>query len=372
MVPQATAFVGVGSAGLVGRRLRLGARARTEQRGRLLACAHGKTLTRGWVTRAIVRRDVVAKAARKEPASAEMEPAPAATGRGGRVIVWLRDELRLHDNPALSFAANDADSVLVVYVFDRRLLEKKFENDVAFLKESILDLQSSLRELGSDLVLLDGMPEICLPDLCERTGARAVVFHRAISLQQIEIENALMDKLDTKGKESIQMWSNTMYELEETPFNLRTIPWEYEQFEKEVRAEGKLSKPLPPVDKLPTFLKEETASTFPSWLAKGESSPGLKGGEQAALNRLEECLKLDVQDGGKLVWDIRPWFERGCLSPRTVKARLLSVGRYLGPERLKVIESELFLWDFFRFISLVRSIMNLESHVPKERKSIIP
>eukprot|EP00188_Purpureofilum_apyrenoidigerum_P000912 Plantae.Rhodophyta-Purpureofilum_apyrenoidigerum.ctg14623.p2 GENE.Plantae.Rhodophyta-Purpureofilum_apyrenoidigerum.ctg14623~~Plantae.Rhodophyta-Purpureofilum_apyrenoidigerum.ctg14623.p2 ORF type:complete len:344 (+),score=60.01 Plantae.Rhodophyta-Purpureofilum_apyrenoidigerum.ctg14623:127-1032(+) len=301
-----------------------------------------------------------------------MEPAPAAIGRGGRVIVWLQDELRLHDNPALSFAAKDADSVLIVYVFDRRLLDRKSQEYVAFLKESILDLQSSLREMGSDLVLLDGPPEICLPDFCERTGARAVIFHRAISLTQIEIENTLIDKLSTSGKKSVRMWSNTMYELEETPFNLRTIPWEYEQFEKEVRAEGKPSKPLPPVDNLPAFPKEETSDTFPAWLAGGQSSSALRGGERAALSRLEECLKADVQEGKKFVWNIRPWFERGCLSPRTVKAKLLSVGRFLAPERLKLIETELILWDFFRFISLVRSIMNAESHMPKEQRSVIP
>lgn len=65
-------------------------------------------------------------------------------------------------------------------------------------------------------------------------------------------------------------------------------------------------------------------------------------------------------------------FEHGCLSPRLVKERLKTVSDKFTPENLQLLDTELILWDFFRFISLVRAIMNIEAHLPKKSKSIIP
>ena len=39
-------------------------------------------------------------------------------------IVWIRDDFRLQDNPALSFATNNHEFVSAIYIYDK----KEFDN----------------------------------------------------------------------------------------------------------------------------------------------------------------------------------------------------------------------------------------------------
>lgn len=129
----------------------------------------------------------------------------------------------------------------------------------------------------------------------------------------------------------------------------------------------------------------------PSWIYHGKSGSvsGLRrssngelwplGGEHAALESVDAKLRMELSCGsmGRIpstAWDVGLWLEAGCLSPRWMKEKLTAVGKGGGikPERLKALETELILGDFYRFIALVRAIMNIESALPKERKSIIP
>ena|GEM_PF-6106049 len=41
------------------------------------------------------------------------------------VILWLRNDLRIHDNPALSLALIVCDQIIPVYVFESRIGETK-------------------------------------------------------------------------------------------------------------------------------------------------------------------------------------------------------------------------------------------------------
>ena len=42
-----------------------------------------------------------------------------------RAIVWFRNDLRLHDNEALTEALKHADEIIPVYVFDERIFGGK-------------------------------------------------------------------------------------------------------------------------------------------------------------------------------------------------------------------------------------------------------
>lgn len=72
------------------------------------------------------------------------------------VAVFTRD-LRVHDNPMLAAAARGADAVVPLFVRDQRITGSEFaEGRKKFLKESLNDLDMSLRELGGRLVVRDG------------------------------------------------------------------------------------------------------------------------------------------------------------------------------------------------------------------------
>ena len=78
-----------------------------------------------------------------------------------RFIWFVRNDLRLHDNPVLAQIARHKGSaeVLPVYIFDprhfgttRRDSPKTGSFRSKFLLESVNDLRASLRSIGSDLV----------------------------------------------------------------------------------------------------------------------------------------------------------------------------------------------------------------------------
>jgi len=78
-------------------------------------------------------------------------------------IYWFRNDLRLEDNPALMLACKNADFLLPIYVHDARLegetqwgFPRVSEQRKVFLQESLADLRTQLRHLGSDLFELSG------------------------------------------------------------------------------------------------------------------------------------------------------------------------------------------------------------------------
>jgi deoxyribodipyrimidine photolyase len=75
------------------------------------------------------------------------------------VVVLFTRDLRVRDNPALAAAARDAAEVVPVFVLDPAILETPFgrsANRRRFLAQSLTDLDQSLRQLGSSLVVRRG------------------------------------------------------------------------------------------------------------------------------------------------------------------------------------------------------------------------
>jgi deoxyribodipyrimidine photo-lyase len=103
-------------------------------------------------------------------------------------LLWLRRDLRLHDNPAL-VAAAAADSLLPVYIVDPRRhgpvpfggaesfeFEKIGSHRAAFRCEALADLRARLRSRGSDLVVRTGTPDTdyCNCSPVDRRDRRAI------------------------------------------------------------------------------------------------------------------------------------------------------------------------------------------------------
>jgi deoxyribodipyrimidine photo-lyase len=91
-------------------------------------------------------------------------------------IWWLRRDLRLTDNQALKAALEEADQVIPVFILDPRLLGSPYvgEKRLAFLMAGLRQLDSSLREVGSRLVVRRGRPEQELERLVEEGEAEAI------------------------------------------------------------------------------------------------------------------------------------------------------------------------------------------------------
>jgi deoxyribodipyrimidine photo-lyase len=76
-------------------------------------------------------------------------------------IVWLRRDLRIHDNAALYHALRENQDVQVAFVFDTDILDKLDDDSdarVSFIYDCLLSLKSDLEKLGSSLLVLHGKP----------------------------------------------------------------------------------------------------------------------------------------------------------------------------------------------------------------------
>src|SRR5690606_12420439 len=95
-------------------------------------------------------------------------------------ICWLRRDLRLQDNHALS-EATLAGETQIVFVFDTKILNKlKNKNDqrVSFIYDSLIEIEKELQKRGSSLLILYGDPVKEIPAIAKKLKAKALYFNR--------------------------------------------------------------------------------------------------------------------------------------------------------------------------------------------------
>ena len=96
-------------------------------------------------------------------------------------VCWIRRDLRLTDNVALSSATAQSKEVVLVFVFDSNILGKINNNNdrrITFIYESLQEIDQELREKGSALVVLRGDPKIQIPQFSKRIKANAIFVNR--------------------------------------------------------------------------------------------------------------------------------------------------------------------------------------------------
>jgi len=94
-------------------------------------------------------------------------------------LVWLRRDLRVHDNAALYHALKHCRQVHVAFVFDTAILDAlpRADRRVEFIRESLVELDARLRELGGPhcgLIVRHGVAEHEIPRLAHQLGVLAV------------------------------------------------------------------------------------------------------------------------------------------------------------------------------------------------------
>ena len=89
-------------------------------------------------------------------------------------LLWLRQDLRLSDNPALCYAA-ERGAVVPVFIWDDAKPWTPGGASRWWLHHSLASLQQDLRERGSDLLILQGQASQLLPALIKTLQADAVV-----------------------------------------------------------------------------------------------------------------------------------------------------------------------------------------------------
>ena len=94
--------------------------------------------------------------------------------------MWIRNDLRLHDNEAFSQAI-DNDSVLLVYIYDRTLIKRDTVSSfhLKFIEESLDDLSDELKKkFGATLNIYHSDTLDVFRDLLSRYQVKNVFSNR--------------------------------------------------------------------------------------------------------------------------------------------------------------------------------------------------
>jgi deoxyribodipyrimidine photo-lyase len=96
-------------------------------------------------------------------------------------ILWFRKDLRLDDNAALHAAIDAGGPVIPVYIRepDGLNIGPLGAAQAWWLHHSLAALKTSLKSLGSDLVLVSGDAADSLADMARKTGAHTIYVNRA-------------------------------------------------------------------------------------------------------------------------------------------------------------------------------------------------
>src|SRR6476660_3894266 len=124
-----------------------------------------------------------------------------ATDRQPPVIVWLRDNLRLADNRALSAAAETGQPVLAIYVYDDASPGLRPLGGASrwWLHHSLTALGRDLAEAGATLTILRGAAGTIVPQFAQHIGATAVFWSRRYGGAERAIDTHIKTRLGELG-----------------------------------------------------------------------------------------------------------------------------------------------------------------------------
>ena len=260
-------------------------------------------------------------------------------------LVWLRDDLRVADNPALVAAVERGGPVAVVYLLDEQSPAARPLGGASrwWLHGSLLALSRDLTALGGSLTLRRGPAIEAIPALVAEIGAGAVFWNRRYGAMR-EVDAALKSSLTDQGIVVSSFGASLLYE----PWRITSGSGDpYKVFTPFWRACLASADPRPPLpapvaidglagggDELDDWT---LLPTRPDW-AEGLRAAWVPG-STGAHDRLEHFVEHGLplyhrrdEPGVEATSRLSPHLRFGELSPHQVWAR---VQQSLSPEASK-------------------------------------
>lgn len=322
------------------------------------------------------------------------------------VLFWFRNDLRLHDQPALQAAlASGARYLLPVACLpapDERATwgwERARPQRRAWLHGALRDLDRQLSSLGCPLLVCDGDPATVLPALAAAVGATELYCEDIAAPE----EQQQVAALRAAGLAVHTSWQSSLLDPQYLPWTVDALPASYTPFRQAVERAARVAIPAtsvptapvtaplaapsalvpaplaPPAALLPWPPAASAANaSLPGYRAsllatRGDALPvdprsslpvgpaGLQGGETAALAHLHQYLQRRLPDSYKRTrnrlqgvdfsskWS--PWLANGALSARRIVAEVRAYEAQHGAN-----EGSYWLWfellwrDYFRLL----------------------
>ena len=256
-------------------------------------------------------------------------------------LVWHRNDLRVHDHPALNAAVAGGPCLGLVIIEPRERNYLSIRRQ-AWFHLNVRELSRAYRDRGGTLIIKSGYPWEVLPALATQTSATAV---RA--LKRYSPDGQVWDKKTEMSLRIPIFWhaGNYLYEPGTVVKNDSTS---YVIFSPYARRAKKFPwpDPLPSPEVIPgpqtTALGEIPDEPIDCSLPEAGEGPALKLLDSFLINGVENYHKTRNALDGRGTSHLSPYFTLGVLSPRLAAS---VVTKLSGPGSEKWL-AELFWRDF--------------------------
>ncbi len=284
-----------------------------------------------------------------------------------RGIVWLRRDLRLSDQPALTAACDECDEVIPLFVFDDPLLQSHVFGSacVNFMLGCLQELVASLAGRGVQLHWRRGGPVEEVVQAAREWKADVVYWNRDYEPGAIERDRLVQQRLAQMGVLVRTFKDHVVFEAEEVRGATGEPMQRYSAYRARWWTKWQATKP--PVLPIPSTLAETNAvalaaprpiPTAPE-LGYETTTPWIEAGERSARKRLDRFVEGPIHtyvDGRNRPAiegssKLSPHFRFGTLSPRTaIHAALSALAKGGRASRADVLTwvDELVWREFFQ------------------------
>lgn len=260
-------------------------------------------------------------------------------------LYWFTDDLRLHDNAALSHAAASSDALLCVYCVDPIVFKTTSFGTTRmgpmrwrFIEQALADLAISLAQRGQRLVVLQGNSIEMISNTIARNNIDKIVRSARPAVYEQWQWRSLQQRFPYLDFTEVE--THTLFNRDQLPFAApgealtgASLPGSFSSFRKKVEPLA-VKPPKPAPTDLPAPINIAVDALDPNVTPAMPESAQLsfQGGQQAALQHMANYFDSPAafhykQTRNALAgWDtsskFSPWLATGALSARQLYARL--------------------------------------------------
>jgi deoxyribodipyrimidine photo-lyase len=293
-------------------------------------------------------------------------------------LIWFTNNLRAHDNEALTEASKNHNNVIAVYFFDPRQFatssfrfKKTGKYRAKFLIETVEDLKQNLQNLNITLLVFQDQPEKMISSICDTYNVDTIYYQKEWTYEETEIIDQIKRTIP-KSVKTQGVYTQFLFHPRDIGMTEENIPEVFTIFRKKIEKSVEI-RPEASVKQMPyTNLIEDSSSSIPTLEDLGfsnfdthpNSAFPFQGGETNGSDRLNryffESKKLGVYKktrnglvGTDYSSKFSPWLANGSLSAKTVywKVKEFENEQFKNESTYWLI-FELIWRDYFKYISM--------------------
>lgn len=275
------------------------------------------------------------------------------------VLVWFRNDLRIHDNEMLTRASERGEVIVPVYCFDPRYYtQTKYSTNktgilrAQFINESVECLQKYFQSYGSNLIIKTGLPEEVIPVLASRYQVDEVYHHREVADEETTISSLLEDALWRMKINLRHFIGHTLSHKEDFPFPVKDIPDCFGVFRKKLERECLIRACFKTSNKLKVLAEVEETKVpsleelgFDTRTIPADAKITMRGGEEEGRKLLQKYLNEKNQLS---FVHLSPYLALGCLSVHEVYFSVVESD--INKKAKERILTGLWWKDYYRFM----------------------